>query len=133
MKYNGVIEKKLLVIEEKVNLIEQWNVTSFAMLTENTMLQNAVEQALQVAIEAVIDTAEHILAIEEQWPDSADDAINIVQQLGIIKKNPMYADLVQLRNFIVYNYEKVDLAIVYSIIKKHLSVFRTFIAEIRNT
>jgi uncharacterized protein YutE (UPF0331/DUF86 family) len=63
MKYNGIVEKKLRVIEEMISEIEYWNITSFAMLQENVLLQRAVERELQVAIEAVIDTAERILAI----------------------------------------------------------------------
>jgi uncharacterized protein YutE (UPF0331/DUF86 family) len=36
------------------------------VIKENLMLQNAVEHALQVAIEAVIDTAERVLVIEKK-------------------------------------------------------------------
>lgn len=133
MKYNGVIEKKLLVIEEKVNLIEEWNINSFTMLNDNLMLQNAVEHALQIAIEAIIDTSERILALEKQTPaNSSADALNKLQELGIIAKNPVFADMVKFRNFIVHRYEKMDLTIIYAIIKKQLYLFREFVADIRN-
>lgn len=134
MKYNGIVEKKLLAIDEKVSQIDSWGITSFAMLQKSTMLQNATEHALQVAIEAVIDTCERILAIEQQTPSgSSADAVKKVQELGIIAKNPDYIEMVKFRNFIVHRYEKVDLEIVYAIVKKKLPLFREFTHAIRNT
>jgi uncharacterized protein YutE (UPF0331/DUF86 family) len=133
MKYNGVIEKKLLAIEEQLSAIESWNITSFDLLQKNTMLQRAVERSLQVAIEAVIDTAERLLALERQTPAaSSAEALDKIQELGIIAKNPQYIEMIKFRNFIVHRYEKIDLEIVYTILKKHLPLFRTFVAEVRS-
>ncbi|MDR0680920.1 MAG: DUF86 domain-containing protein, partial [Dysgonamonadaceae bacterium] len=128
MKYNGIVERKLLIIEEKINLIESWQVASFSMLQENLMLQNAVEHALQVAIEAAIDTAERVLAIEKQTPPlTSVDAMEKLQKLGIIPANPAYIEMVKFRNFIMHRYEKIDLAIVYATIKNKLPVFKEFV------
>jgi hypothetical protein len=41
MKYNGIIENKLRVIEEKVELIQSWRIDSFQKLQADFMLQNA--------------------------------------------------------------------------------------------
>jgi uncharacterized protein YutE (UPF0331/DUF86 family) len=134
MKYNGIVEKKLRVIEEMVVEIEQWNIVSFTMLQNNVMLQRAVERELQVVIEAVIDTAERILAIEKQTPPATStDAMEKLQTLGIIPANPAYTDMVKFRNFIVHRYEKIDLEIVYTTIKNKLPVFREFVEAVRNT
>jgi uncharacterized protein YutE (UPF0331/DUF86 family) len=134
MKYNGTVEKKLRVIEEMISEIESWNITSFAMLQANVMMQRAVERELQVATEAVIDTAERILAIENQMPsNTSTDSIKKLQTLGIIPLNPEYIDMIKFRNFIVHRYEKIDLEIIYVTVKNKLSIFREFIAAIRNT
>ena len=134
MKYNGIVEKKLLAIDEKGSQIDSRGITSFAVLQTNAMLQNATERALQVAIEALIDTCERILALEQQAPSgSSADAVKKVQELGIIAKNPDYIEMVKFRNFIVHRYEKVDLEIVYAIVKKKLPLFREFTHAIRNT
>jgi uncharacterized protein YutE (UPF0331/DUF86 family) len=133
MKYNGIVEKKLRLIEELIMEIEQWNIVSFAMLQENVMLQRAVERELQVAIDTVIDTAERILAVEKQTPPvTSTDAIGKLQMLGIIPANPAYTDMVKFRNFIVHRYEKIDLEIVYITIKNKLPVFREFVEAVRN-
>jgi uncharacterized protein YutE (UPF0331/DUF86 family) len=133
MKYNGIVEKKLRVIEEMILEIEQWQIASFATLQENVMLQRAVERELQVAIEAVIDTAERVLAIEKQTPPATSaDVMEKLQMLGIIPPNPAYIDMVKFRNFIVHRYEKIDLEIIYATIKNKLPVFREFVNAVRN-
>jgi uncharacterized protein YutE (UPF0331/DUF86 family) len=134
MKYNGIVDNKLLFIEEQVKRIEAYNITSFILFRENIMMQDAVERALQLAIEAMIDTCKRVLALEKQTPrGSAIDAVEKMQQLGIISKNPAYTEMVKFRNFLVHLYEKVDLENVYTIVKKHLPDFHTFISEIRAT
>ncbi|MDR1342078.1 MAG: DUF86 domain-containing protein [Prevotellaceae bacterium] len=134
MKYNEIVEKNLLFIDKEVSLLESWKITSFAMLQQNTMLQKATERVLQVAIEAVIDTCERILALEKQPPaDTSADMVKKVQELGVISGSPDYTEMVKFRNFIVHRHEEIDLEIVYAIVKKMLPLFREFIHDIRNT
>ena len=134
MKYNGIVEKKLLFIEEQVEYIEACNIPSFAMFRENITLQKAVERSLQLAIEALIDTCKRVLALEKQTPaGSATDAVEKIQQLGIISRNPAYTEMVKFRNFLVHLYERVDAENIYNIVKKHLHDFHSFINEIRAT
>jgi len=40
-----------------------------------------------------------------------------LEQLGIIRSFDDYANMVRFRNFIVHRYEKIDIEIIYSIIK----------------
>ena len=68
MKYNGIIESKLRIIEQKLAEIESWKIVSFSQLRESSMLQNAVERALQVCTEVMIDISERILALNEIPP-----------------------------------------------------------------
>ena len=132
MKYNGIIENKLRIIEEKVNEIKNWNIKSFQNLSENPMLHYAVERALQVAIEAMIDTAERILAIKSIPPQNST-AQNLIklQESGILKNAEDYTDMIRFRNFIVHRYEKIDLEIIFSIISNKLYLFEQFADEIR--
>lgn len=50
MKFNGVIENKLRIIEGKVADIESWNIASYNEFKNNSLVQNAVERALQAAV-----------------------------------------------------------------------------------
>jgi uncharacterized protein YutE (UPF0331/DUF86 family) len=134
MKFNGPIEAKLRIIEEKLMEVESWQITSFQQLQQNSMLRNATERALQVAIESMIDICERILALENiPAAETSADVVKKVIELGIIADNIEYLDMIRFRNFIVHRYEKIDLEIIYSIITKKLPLFRNFIHEIRNS
>ncbi len=134
MRYNGIIEAKLRTIEEKILEIESWQILSYQQLQTNSMLRNATERALQVAIEAIVDICEHILAIEGiSAPDTSANVVKKIIDMGIITNNPEYLEMIRFRNFIVHRYEKIDLEIIYSIVSKKLPVFRKFIHEIRNS
>ena len=134
MKYNGIIEEKLRVIERKLEEIRSWRINSFNEFTQSTLLQNAVERALQVAIEVMIDISERILALEKIKPlNTAAENISELQKLNIIKPIPEYNDMVKFRNFIVHRYEKIDIEIVYSILQNKLVLFESFIDDIRNS
>jgi uncharacterized protein YutE (UPF0331/DUF86 family) len=134
MKYNGIIENKLRVIELKLEEIRSWEIGSFNNFDRSSLLQNAAERALQVAIEVMIDISERFLALENIPPqNSASENILRLQKMKIIKPLPEYIEMVRLRNFIVHRYEKINAEIVYSIIKDKLNLFESFISDIRNT
>ena len=134
MKYNGIIEAKLRTIEEKLLEIESWQIISYEKLKMNSMLRNATERALQVAIDSIIDICEHILALEGiSAPDTSANVVKKIIEIGIITNSPEYLEMIRFRNFIVHRYEKIDLEIVYAIVSNKLPVFRNFIHEIRNS
>ena len=132
MKYNGVIEAKLRIIEQKLSAIESWDIQSFGQLKESSLLQNATERALQVCTEVMIDISERILALHDIPPQTtaAENMIKL-QEMGIISPRSEYLDMVRFRNFIVHRYEKIDLEIIFGILKNKLFLFREFINDIR--
>jgi uncharacterized protein YutE (UPF0331/DUF86 family) len=133
MKYNGVIEKKIRLLDKKVNEIKSWKIKSLEQLMSSSMLNNALERALQVSVEIMIDISERILAIEKISPqNSAAENIKKLEDLSIIKKTENYMDMVRFRNFIVHRYEYIDLDILFDIAKNKLHYFNEFIDEIRN-
>ena len=134
MKYNGIIEAKLRTIDEKLVEIESWQINSSHKLQMNSMLRNATERSLQVAVDAIIDVCEHILALEGiSAPETSTNVVRKVIEIGILTDTTEYIDMIRFRNFIVHRYEKIDLEIIYAIVSKKLPVFRNFIHEIRNT
>jgi uncharacterized protein YutE (UPF0331/DUF86 family) len=133
MKFNGIIESKLRIIEQKLEEIRSWNISSFDQLKQSSLLQNAAERALQVSIEVMIDISERILALNKHRPlPTAQENIARLQELKIISPRPEYGEMVKFRNFIVHRYEKIDLEIVYGILKNKLFLFREFINDIRS-
>ncbi len=123
MKYNGIIENKLRIIEEKLEAIQSWNISSYEQFNQSSLLQNAVERALQVAVEVMIDISERILAIEKVPPQhAAAENISRLQKMNILSNFTEYGDMVKFRNLIVHRYERIDTEIVYSILKNKLSM-----------
>ncbi|MFA5816884.1 MAG: HepT-like ribonuclease domain-containing protein [Bacteroidales bacterium] len=134
MKYGTIVENKLRIIEEKLNEIRSWKIDSFDQLKKSSLLQNAVERALQVAVEAMIDTSERILSFHHHPPvNSAIQNMEAIEKLGIINDATAYQELIRFRNFIVHRYERIDLEIVYSLIRSGLGLFERYVDEIRRT
>lgn len=133
MKFNGIIDRKLRVIEENIEAIKSWKVESFQQFIESSLLQKATERALQVSIEVMIDISERILALNKLTPaNTSVENIQKLENLGVIQSANDYADMIRFRNFIVHRYEKVDVEIIYSIIKNKLTLFEKFVEEIRS-
>ena len=55
------------------------------------------------------------------------ESIAKLQEMGIISPRSEYLDMVRFRNFIVHRYEKIDLEIIFGILKNKLFLFRVFI------
>jgi len=133
MKLNGIIERKLRVIEENIDAIKSWKIENFQQFNESSLLQKATERALQISIEVMIDISERILALNKLTPaNTSVENIQKLEDLGVIHSANNYADMIRFRNFIVHRYEKVDTEIVYSIIKNKLNLFDKFVEEIRS-
>jgi len=132
MKYNGIIDSRLRIIEEKVGNIIDWKITSFQDLKGNSMLHLAVERALQIAVEAMIDVAERIVALNKIPPQTSSAAnLDKLQELNILGNATDYTDMIRFRNFIVHRYENIDLEIIYNIVSTKLDLFDQFVDEIR--
>ena len=132
MPINGVIEKKQRFLEQTLADLEGWSLGDSVEFAPNSMLRRAVERALQLAVESMIDVAERILAARHLPPaDTGALSLKRLQEIGILKDANRYAEMVRFRNFIVHRYEQIDPQIVYSLAKTRLACFRDFIDEMR--
>ncbi len=132
MKYNGVIQRKLAILDEQVVRLRQHlaGVTA-EQFAQSWALRSMTERALQVAVEIVIDIAERIIAIEGAGPvPGAAAAIDRLVTLGVLESAKPYSDMVGFRNLIVHQYEQVDPALVYELATRRLDDFRKFRDEI---
>jgi uncharacterized protein YutE (UPF0331/DUF86 family) len=134
MTINGIIEKKLRLLEQKLSEINDWQITSYAEFSQSSLKINAVERALTVCVEIMIDISERILAIKKIPPkDTSVENFKELERLKIIQSFETYADMIRFRNFIVHRYETIDTQILFAIVTKKLKDFRSFADEIRNT
>jgi uncharacterized protein YutE (UPF0331/DUF86 family) len=132
MPINGVVESKLRFLEQILADVESWPLGDPAQFARDSLLRRAVERALQLGIESMIDVSERILAARRLTPtDTAAQNFQRLQEIGILKDADRYAEMVRFRNFIVHRYEQIDPEIVYGLAKNKLGRFREFIDEIR--
>jgi uncharacterized protein YutE (UPF0331/DUF86 family) len=132
MPINGVVESKLRFLEQVLADLESWPLGDLAEFARNSMLRRAVERALQLGVESMIDVSERILAATRLAPaDAAAQNFKRLQEIGILKDADRYAEMVRFRNFIVHRYEQIEPGIVYGLAKNKLGRFRDFIDEIR--
>ncbi len=132
MKYNGVIQRKFALLDKQlVQLQNHTKNVDFDGFKNDWAMRSMSERALQVMVEIVIDVAERIIALENAGPTAtAVEAIDRLVELSVLKSAQPYDDMVRFRNLIVHQYEEIDPAIIYDIIKNKLDNFRQFRNEI---
>ena len=132
MKYNGVIQRKLALLDERVGRLESYMAgRSFESFEADWVARSATERGLQVCAEVIIDVAERIIALEDAGPvASAADAVKRLQSLGVIADAESYVGIVRLRNLIVHEYEEIEPRILFDLPTGRLSDFRRFRDEI---
>lgn len=132
MKYNGVIQRKLALLDRQVREIKKALAgVSYLDFAASWEKRSMAERALQVSIEIIIDVAERIIAIEGAGPvESAAGAIESLVTLDILKSDKPYIDMVRFRNLIVHQYEEIDPALLFGLVTTRLDDFRKFRNEI---
>ena len=60
MKINGVIERKLRLLEQKLDEIREWDITRYEDFKNSSLQINAVERALTVCVEIMIDVTQFL-------------------------------------------------------------------------
>lgn len=132
MRYNGVVQRKLALLEQQVQRIgasmESVQLEDFKASWEKRCV---VERALQVSVEIMIDVAERIIALEGGGPvATAAEAIETLVRLKVLDSSSPYIDMVRFRNMVVHQYEEIDSAVLFDLVMNRLGDFRKFRDEI---
>jgi len=133
MTQNGVIQRKLEVIAERVARLRGRGPVDVRQLEQDFFFKSGVERTLQVCIEAMTDVANRIICLENR-PASTDShgSFRQLQELGIIETAERYRKMIQFRNLVVHRYEQIDNEILVVILADHLGDFDSFIREIED-
>jgi len=124
-----VILERLRSLEEYVSFLKEKSTLSFEEFKRDRTVRLAVERALQLAIQCVIDIATHIMVtMGSRTPTDYGDAILGLAELGVIP--PAYAakivGMAGFRNVLVHEYLNIDLRQVYKNWQEHLEDFVRF-------
>ena len=86
-------------------------------------LQDIVERNLQLAIEAVLDVGQHIIA-SSRWEPAEEyrNVFPILQQHNVISANLLLRveGMAGFRNLLVHDYATIDHSQVFEVLKNHL-------------
>ena len=128
MSLNGVIERKLALLEEyRLQLQAALEGVSLPDFTDSWVLRRTAERSLQVMIEVIIDIAERVLAARGAGPAaSAAEAMEMLVMLKVLPSADPFRQMVRFRNLIVHQYEALDPALLYELATSRLDDFRLF-------
>lgn len=125
----NLILRKISELEEYITQLEELKDVTVEEYSKDWKIQRAVERTLQIAIELCVDIANHIIS-DEGWrvPVSYSDTFKVLKENKVID-NELFSimeRMARFRNIIVYNYDKLDQAIILDILKKNLEDFMKY-------
>lgn len=132
MPFNGIIAKKLDVLDDTLRHLRAYLPVTLERLMEDWGLRKIVERSLQIMVETMIDIAHRIIALRGDAPPATSaEAIARLKTYGVISDDTVYARMIRFRNFLVHNYDSLDPEVLYGILNRHLSDFESFRDDIR--
>lgn len=124
-----LIGRKIAEMETYLKQIKEFSTISPAAYKKNWKTQRVVERTLQIMIELCIDIANHLISDKGmRLPTGYADTFMVLMENRVITKNLFrkMEKMAKFRNIIVHQYEKIDPAIVVSILRKNLNDFEKY-------
>jgi uncharacterized protein YutE (UPF0331/DUF86 family) len=124
--------KKLALIESCVSDLRR--LARIEAIASDLREQRFVEHTLQIAIQAALDVASHIVSDRRLGePRTNRELFDLLERDGWID-TPLAATLKNMagfRNVLVHGYDDVDLAVVRDVLEHHLGDLDAFVAAVR--
>lgn len=131
MSVNGVIIGKLQHLDEILAKLRSLGPLNRTQLDTDWRTKMAVERAIQVLVEIIIDVSQRVIAEDGQTPaGSGREAIERCVQMGVLSSIEPYQRMIQFRNFVVHLYERVETIFLIDIVNKRLADFESFRDEV---
>jgi len=128
----ALVAKKLALVETCVQQLR--TLARPDALRSDVREQRFVEHTLQVAIQAALDVASHIVADDRLGEPETNRALfDLLAGAGRIP-GPLartLRDMAGFRNILVHGYQDVDLTVVEDIVRNHLDDLLAFVGAIR--
>lgn len=127
------LRQKIQFIRREVRRLQDLRNLSWEEFKTGPYYFDASLRMLQVAIEAMIDICNHIVAREGLGlPRNYRDGFHILAEHKIIEPEMLntYIRMTKFRNRIVHLYDEVNIEEVYEILRNNLPDFDRFIASI---
>jgi uncharacterized protein YutE (UPF0331/DUF86 family) len=108
---------------------------SFESYLSSARDKDVAERNIQVAIESCLDIGKILIAAHKlKEPTDNKGVFMILAESGIIDTALLkfLIPMAGTRNILVHGYDRIDDALIYGIIQKHLPDFESFIQQIRS-
>ena len=128
-----LVAKKLALIETSVK--ELRTLARPDALAHDVKEQRFVEHTLQVAIQAALDVASHVVSDERLGEPRANrDMFALLAQRGLLplELTDRLGRMAGFRNVLVHGYQDVDLAVLRDILANRLDDLLAFVRAIRS-
>ena len=127
-----LVAKRLAIIETSVRDLRE--VADLPALESDIREARFVEHTLQIAIQAALDTASHIVSDDRLGePRTNRELFDLLARAGWIP--PALAETLRgmagFRNVLVHGYDTVDLSIVRDVAEHHLDDLLAFVEAVR--
>lgn len=123
---DDVLLNKVAIIERSLQRINEEFLGYETELETNFTKQDAITLNLLRACEAAIDSAMHVVRVKKLGiPQSSRHAFELIEQAGLLDvaiANQMKA-MIGFRNTAIHDYQKINFAIMRSILTNRLSDF----------
>jgi uncharacterized protein YutE (UPF0331/DUF86 family) len=128
-----LVAKKLALVETCVRELRV--LARPADLATDVVQERFVEHTLQIAIQAVLDVASHVVSDERLGePRTNREFLDLLERNGWLPGDlaTVVRRMVGLRNVLVHGYDTVDVAVVREIVEQRLDDLLRFVAAIRS-
>lgn len=130
----NIISSRIHRIRERVGFLQKIaKITNEKSFLKDPFLSASAERYLQIAIQAVLDICNHIVAdLGLEAPSEYSQVPEILANQKILPKqlSKRMASMIGLRNILVHEYLKVDRRLVYRAIGNDLADFVKFIKAV---
>lgn len=124
-----LLGRKLTEMDIYLSQIKEFSRISLSSYRNDWKIQRIVERTLQVLIELCIDIANHLISDKGmRLPTGYADTFKVLTENKVITKDlfKIMERISKFRNVIVHQYEKIDPAIVISILHGNLTDFKKY-------
>ncbi len=132
----SVLIYRLSALEEYLaDLDEIKKDLDWSKFKNNKITRRYVERTLQMAAEACLDIANHIISYEGyREPEDNKDVFEVLSENDIIAEDlrDKLIKMAKFRNVIVHDYLKVDSEIVYAVLTRHCDDIALFASVIKS-
>lgn len=132
MTDSALVAKKLAHIESCVSDLRR--LARVDALDTDVREQRFVEHTLQLAIQAALDVASHIVSDRRLGePRTNRELFDLLHRDGWIDQalTATLRNMAGFRNVLVHGYDDVDLAVVRDVLTSHLTDLEAFVAAVR--